>query len=129
MTGTSLKNLCFAVKCESTYGAKLDWDKQTDWQKGANGYHVTLRYKRRQYSFDFWQGQAITDDPTAEGCLECLLSDAQAGELDFEDFCREFGYDDDSRSAERTWRACGEVNMRLRELLGDDFDQFLYAER
>ena len=25
---------------------------------------------------------------------------------DFESFCDEFGYDDDSRSAEQIWRAC-----------------------
>lgn len=125
----TLKALARKVRITSTYGAKLDWDKQSDWQRNANGYRCTLRYQGRQYSFDFWQGTGITSDPTAEGCLECLLSDAQSGELDFEQFCGDLGYDTDSRSAEATWKACQKVNENMRRLLGDDFEDFLYADR
>lgn len=129
MTTTSLKQLSKSVKIESKYGARMARDKQTDWQRDANGYTVTLKYKGRQYTLDFWQGSAITHDPTSEGVLECLLSDANGGEMTFDDFCGEFGYDNDSRTAERVWKQCGTVREELQRMLGDDFDLFMYAER
>jgi len=110
-----------------SWGASLDWDKQDEWQQNANGYRCTLRYDGRQYTFDFWQGLGISRDPDAEGCLECLLSDAQAGEMDFEQFCAEFGYDTDSRKAEQTWKRCQRVLENMLRLLGDDYEEMLYA--
>lgn len=38
--------------------------------------------------------------------LYCFISDAHSGYLTFDDFCGEFGYDIDSRSAEKTHKAC-----------------------
>lgn len=125
----TLKALARKVRIESTHGAKLDYDKQDDWQRSANGYRCTLRYKGRRYSFDFWQGVAHTEDPTAENCLDCLLSDAQGGDQAFEDFCGDFGYDTDSRKAERLWRACQKTAREMRRLLGEDYELFLYADR
>jgi hypothetical protein len=57
------------------------------------------------------------------------LSDAQAGEQAFEDFCGEFGYDPDSRKAERIWRASRLVTKNMKRLLGKDYEAFLYADR
>jgi hypothetical protein len=58
-----------------------------------------------------------------------LLSDASAGEQSFEEFCLEFGYDPDSRKAERIHKACEKTARELRRLLGDDFETFLYSDR
>ena len=125
----TLKQLAAKVRLTFKYGeTALDWDKQDDWQQKANGYRCTLTYKGRRYTFDFWQGVGIRHDPTAEGCLECLLSDANVEE-DFHDFCSEFGYDEDSRKAEATHKACLKVGREMRRLLGDDFDTFLLADR
>ena len=129
MTTTSLKQLATQVNISSKYGARLDRDKQSDWQRNANGYTVRLMYKGRQYTIDFWQGTGITEDPTAAGVLDCLLSDANGGEMTVDEFCGEFGYDNDSRTAERTWKQCGKVREELQRLLGDDFDLFMYSER
>jgi hypothetical protein len=125
----TLKQLAKTVRLDVTDGAQLDYDRQSDWQRQANGYRCTLRYRGRRYAFDFWQGVGITGDPTAEGCLDCLLSDAQAGEQTFAEFCAEFGYDTDSRAAEATWRACRKTAVGMRRLLGDDFETFLFADR
>lgn len=91
-------------------------------------FSVTLRYQRRQMTLDFWQGVGIEREPDALGVLSCLLSDAYAADQLFEEFCAEFGYDDDSRRAERTWRQCVAQTKKLRRLLGDNFDRFLGAE-
>lgn len=126
---TRLKNLAKKVRMTAEYGARLDYDKRDDWQKQATDWRCTLHYKARRYSFDFFQGPAISHEPEVEDCLDCLLSDASAGEQSFEEFCSEFGYDADSRKAERIHKACEKTARQMRRLLGDDFEAFLYADR
>jgi hypothetical protein len=128
-TQKTLSELARKVRCDATYGAKLDWDKQDEWQQQATGYSVTLHYKGRQYTTDFWMGSAHTSEPDAEGVLECLLSDSHAADYSFEEFCGEMGYDTDSRKAERIWKQCAKVRENMERLLGDDFETFLYADR
>lgn len=125
---TTLKAMCKTVRLDVTYGAAKPWGDQDEWQQNPNGYRCTLRYKGRRYTFDFWQGVGITDDPTAAGVLECLLSDSTVSD-DFEEFCSEFGYDTDSRKAEATHKACVRVGENIKRLLGDDYDEFLQADR
>lgn len=38
--------------------------------------------------------------------VRIFLSGAQAGEMSFDDFCSDFGYDNDSRKAEAIHRQC-----------------------
>lgn len=126
----TLKALCRNVHCESVYGkASLPYNKMDDWQKNAHNYRVTLKYQRRAYTFDFFMGSANTDEPSSEGTLECLLSDASSADQDFESFCSDMGYDSDSRKAERIYQACQKVRGNLQRLLGEDFEAFLYADR
>lgn len=125
----SLKSLAAKVKLICKYGARLARDKQDESKQKATGYTCTFRYQGRQYTFDFWMGEAHTKEPDAEGCLECLLSDAQSGMEDFDTFCSEMGYDEDSRKAERIWKACRKTTEGMKRLLGDDFETFLYADR
>lgn len=57
--------------------------------------------------------------PTVEDVLDCLASDATCSDS-FEDFCLEYGYDSDSRKAEKTWKACIKSRDRLQQFLGGD---------
>lgn len=128
MTATArLKDLAAKLRLTCTYGASHTPDDE--WRQQAHGYRCTLQYKGRQFSFDFWMGPAHTKEPDVEGCLDCLLSDAQGGGQSFADFCGDFGYDVDSRKAEATWKACQKSAKGLRKLLGRDFETFLYADR
>lgn len=124
-----LSELCKSVKINARRGASLDWDKRDEWQQGANDWRVTLSYNGRSYTLDFWQGKGITDAPDAAGVLECLLSDASGADQSLEDWCGDLGYDTDSRKAERTWKACQRCALRLRRLLGSDFQRFMDADR
>ncbi len=124
-----LKTLARNVKFGYRDGARLDWDKQDEWQHKANGYRCCLKYKGRKMAFDFWCGVGITSGPDKISCLDSLLSDAQAGEQSFDEFCGDFGYDEDSIKARRTWKACQRMAKKVRALLGNDFDKFLYADR
>lgn len=49
-----------------------------------------------------------------------LLGDADAGRESFADFCANYGYDEDSRSAETLWRACGETARAFSRLFSSD---------
>ncbi len=58
--------------------------------------------------------------PNVEDFMYSLMMDAQAADCnDFEDFCGEFGYSDDSISAKKTYDACCETYMALSHM---DFD-------
>lgn len=132
MNAATLKSLTSKVSISSEYGKARkanDWDSLDDWQKRAHNYRVTLKYKGRQMSLDFFMGELNTDEPDAEGVLDCLLSDASGIDQDFESWASDLGYDTDSRKAEAIYKECQKQTEKLKRLLGDDFETFLYAER
>jgi hypothetical protein len=58
---------------------------------------------RKSYTFNFGQSIAAgAEEPSMYDILACLTK-YDVGS--FEDFCSEFGYDTDSRTAERTYKA------------------------
>jgi len=64
------------------------------------------------------------DPPTLEEVIYCLFSDAQCvmnGES-FEDFAAEFGYDEDSRKAEKVYHECVKTWQALLRM-GADFEE------
>jgi hypothetical protein len=68
-------------------------------------------------------------EPTATEVLDCLASDAAGidNAVSFEDWCSEYGYDTDSRKAEKTFKACEHEATRLKTFLGEDlYQQLLY---
>jgi hypothetical protein len=113
------------VKIESQYGGV---EVPDGWTPGTHPYKVTLRYRGRQMTAPFFMGPAHEKEPTAADVLNCLCSDARSGEMTFEEFCSEFGYDSDSRKAENTWKQCERLGAKVRRLLGDEFDEFANAE-
>ena len=52
--------------------------------------------------------------PTAASVLYCLLSDAEALDMSFSDWCANFGYDEDSRKALAIYDSCCENAKKLR---------------
>ena len=78
----------------------------------------------------FSQGSAHKKPPTLADVLDCLASDASGVDnaQSFEDWASEYGYDTDSRKAERTYRICEEQAQKLKALLGQDaYNQLLYS--
>lgn len=98
--------------------------RQDDWR-------VTLRMDGRQMTVDFHMGDGHGGKaPTAYDVLYCLVSDACGYEEahGFEDWCNEYGYDTDSRTAEAAYRAIGKQIRSLHRLLGGLYDGFLFSE-
>jgi hypothetical protein len=78
----------------------------------------------------FSQGSAHKGPPDLATLLECLASDARTifDAQTFEEWADELGYDQDSRSAERTYNTTRAQTARLREFLGDALETLLDAE-
>lgn len=126
---TELETLCEKLKitAESRYG--VDRDPLPGVHDGMDAWTVTLRFGRRRLTVPFFMGVGHNGaEPDAASVLYCLASDARAGAVSFEDFASEFGYDPDSRKAEQIWKACRRLAPRVRQFLGDAFEDVANAE-
>lgn len=54
--------------------------------------------------------------PCAADVIYSLLSDSEAGDMAFSDWCETFGYSNDSIKALNTYRACEEIGHSLRKV-------------
>lgn len=103
---------------EVEYGQDIiPYDQLDEWQRSANPWTLVITTpKGRKHEFAYFTGCGITDDPEPEDILSALRMDAEFGDRSFEEFCEEFGYDTDSRRAERTWKTCQRTKERLRSI-------------
>ena len=113
------------IRISAKYGAV---EVPDGWPTGTHPYKITLRMRSRALTVPFFMGSANTSEPSAADVLYCLCSDAYSGELSFEHFCSEFGYDLDSRKAEATYKACVKLAPKVRKFLGEHFDTVASAE-
>jgi hypothetical protein len=111
------------VNVIAEYGVKTDWNKLDKWQQEAHPYTVKLKYDGRQMTIPFFMGQALTHEPTDKDVLPCLLSDYSVVDESFEDFCANFGYDEDSRKAEKIYKQCVKNGKKLERLFGPDLNK------
>lgn len=75
----------------------------------------------KSLSFDFWGSQCDQEKgehPTPYDVLACIASDVHCPDT-FEDFCAEYGYDEDSRKAEQTFRRASTFARKLRAFFTD----------
>lgn len=84
-------------------------------------YLPTMATKKEGFNLYFSQGSAHTKPPTAEDVLDCLAMDASGYEnaQSFEDWASEYGYDTDSRKAEKVYRIVKRQAQQLKRMLGD----------
>ena|SRR3990167_2959418 len=124
----NIKIFCLPTH-ENPIGQSDGWDRDME----AQHWSIKLeRYaedgKRRTLTTFFSQGSAHKRPPSCADVLNCLVNDALSGEMSFKEFCSEFGYDMDSRSAEKIWQNCVEMAPRVRDFLGGKFDAVLECE-
>lgn len=113
------------VNVNAEYGVKTDWDKLDEWQQKAHPYTVTIKYDRKQMTVPFFMGPALTNEPDEETVMPCLATDYYSGDMSFEEFCAEFGNDEDSRKAEQTWKACQRNKKNMDRVFGSDIASIL----
>jgi hypothetical protein len=92
----------------------------TDMGPGARHWKCSLKCGAEVFTVPFSQGSAHTSEPTVEDVLDCWASECAAfdGAADFEDWADEFGYDTDSRQAEKLYNTCKKQSYELFRLLG-----------
>jgi hypothetical protein len=113
-------------------------EMETDYSTGIGhvvGYYKLIGLKTsihntRSVAELLWTGKKTMVDPgkfislktpTLDDVMHCLISDADTIDYpNFEDWANCFGYEADSRSAEKIYRACLEIGLKLRSMLGDE---------
>lgn len=95
------------------------------WDRDARHYMVTIRCDWRTLRVPYSQGSAIDHEPRLTDVLECLALDAQGIDAlgmgaGFEHWAASYGFDSDSRKAERTYRQVAFQSRGLSRLLGAD---------
>jgi len=92
----------------------------SQWDNTASHWEITLIRGERRFIIEDSMGSAHTPPPCREDVLNCLLLDARAGELDFDDFVSDVGYEtgepEDRRRALRMHQACKDQRRNMRSL-------------
>lgn len=84
-------------------------------------FNCTLIRNKKHYTFNFGQSIASgASEPTMYDILVCLQK-YEVGT--FEDFCSEFGYNEDSRNAERTYKAVCKEYKAVDRLFNDIIEE------
>ena len=108
-----------------TITAVYKGDRPAMWDDHNYNHHIVyVTSPTGKTSFDFWESIAKGRTETREdvlSALSCFLSDAMAGGMSFAEFCSEFGYDEDSRKAYRTWIACRKANEKAERVISDTY--------
>lgn len=109
-----LKNVEFEVQ----YGAEVNENFQN-----SDGWTCTLTYWGRGIEIPFYMGKGHHGaEPELNDVLSAMFRDADALEMSFQEFCGEFGYDDDSIKAFKTYNACVANAKDLQYLLDGDYE-------
>ena len=84
-------------------------------------YHISIH--------DTEKGKKALADEDHISAFYCFLGDAISGSQSFEVFCTELGYDEDSRKAEKIWKACQEATQKADNLsIGDLYQVSNYIQ-
>jgi hypothetical protein len=86
-------------------------------------FKITLENDRHKYSFKF--GQSIAqglNEPSKYDVLACLTKYEPET---FKDFCNEYGYNEDSRTAEKTYKAVCKEYENVMQLWTEEERRFL----
>ena len=91
-------------------------------------YRVQIQHGRKRMTTYFSTGMGWTQEPSLAEVLDCLASDAYGMESPFESWAEDYGFDPDSRKAERIYKICQRQTIKLKSLLGDSaFEQLIYG--
>jgi hypothetical protein len=112
----------FATSHAVSFSAKpTDANPNTDDWEGAHHWLCVLRRHGARMSVPYSQGSAIVNPPTVEDLLSCMADDCAGYEnaRSFADWARDYGYDEDSRKAERIYKIIARQAASLKRLLGE----------
>ena len=124
----------FCEKTNTTIQAEFVGRDIPQWEERKNLHNhflITLQRGKRSYTFDFWDSIYNTEK-SIKASKDFLFDKFYPREYDilaciqkydcgtFEEFCSEFGYDTDSRKAEKIYNACVKEFTALQTLYNDE---------
>lgn len=99
--------------------------RREDWP--CDQWRVELSSKAGYWSADYFTGLGLRTKstgkpkkPAVADVLQSLFLDASAADLNFHDWCAEYGYSDDSIKALNTYKACLDTATALRKHLSPE---------
>lgn len=109
----------FRITAEYTGSKPAAWSNSKNW----NHHRITVTNTEngKRTGFDFWaslMNPHLSSRYDVLNAFRCFVDDAICGEMAFEDFCFELGYDADSRQSEKTWKACKKSTEKLTRIYG-----------
>lgn len=111
------------ITAEAKERAPTEREREEWSTSGGTTWTVTLRRSGTDITMKvpFGMGSAHTAPPTVEQVLDCVASDSAGYEnaRTFEEWAGEYGYDTDSRRAERTYRQVKKQAVKLCWFLGE----------
>jgi len=122
---TTYKNLTISSK----YLGNKAWSANDRNDRNYNNHVITVKNNdtKSRCTFEFWASIAspvIESENDLLYAFECFIRDAMSAEQGFEDFCSEFGYDSDSRSVERIYKACERALNKFDRVVSEDIYEF-----
>ena len=108
---------------EFKLNATFKGDKVAPWGNNTNRHIITVFNTEtgKKTNFDFWSQEIKNENEVIEG-FYCFCSDALAGTYTFEGFCDMYGYNYDSRNAEKIWKLCKKSFNKFWRLTGYSAD-------
>lgn len=99
--------------------------KSSNWQETADQWLVEFKHAGGFFTVDYFTGSGhrkktargdVAKSPEIKDVLYSLYLDSMAQNENFNDWCSNYGYSDDSISALNTYKTCLEQAVKLRKL-------------
>jgi len=114
----------FLSKHGITFAAKLSNTKKPSWKDATvNHFIVTFKKAGKRMSFDFFDSVNNFQKGVVEllpyDALTCCSSELYCPDT-FEEYCSEYGESEDSRTAEKTFRALKKMSNKLQKFFDSE---------
>lgn len=86
-----------------------------------NDYKVTLKYNKKQLTVKYSIGTALTEKHiNVKSVMYSLLLDGDCASYNFNDFCDNYGYDNDSIKALKIYNECINTSKKLHNMFSEN---------
>ena len=121
----SMKEFC--EKCGLTMNLKRASNNPHMDDRTMNHYRATLKHDKKQMTIPFSTGSGWKEDPKIQDIVDCLVSNSDCLEYNFEEWANILGYDSYNRKAEKIYKVCVKQSEKFKNMLGKElFEELLY---
>ena len=124
------ENILSNIKLEVLKSFKTQEELSDEWKKAANKWQVKLIYFDKEYVTNYFMGSGLVDSlgrprkPTIKDVLYSMIVD-DINDMDFYDFCKEYGYDNDSIRALELYKGCQKETEAYYNMFDDEEREIL----